>query len=117
VYGRLPLMLTRNCPAANSPKGCLHCSKALPELTDRRGIKFPVRCFGACSEVLNSVPLFLADRLSEVRSTDFGTLLFTDESPAEAANIIEAYRAALRGEPVARKESGFTRGLYNRGIE
>ena len=117
VYGRLPLMLTRNCPAANSPKGCLHCNKALPELTDRRGIKFPVRCFGACSEVLNSVPLFLADRISEVRNADFGTLLFTDESPEEAAKIIETYRAALRGEPVARKESGFTRGLYSRGIE
>lgn len=116
VYGRLPLMLTRNCPAANSPKGCLHC-KTLPELTDRRGVKFPVRCFGSCSEVLNSVPLFLADRISDVRNVDFGTLLFTDESPDEAGKIIDTYRVAVRGEPVSRRESGFTRGLTSRGIE
>lgn len=109
LYGRLPLMLTRNCPAANAG-GCQNCSTA-PELTDRRGVKFPVQCCGACSEVLNSVPLYMADRLAEVRNQDFGLLRFTTESAEEAAQIIEAYcsGAAARGE--------YTRGLYYRGME
>ncbi len=78
LYGRLPLMLCRNCPAANSGKPCAECRE--PELTDRRGIRFPVRCYGACSEVLNSLPLYLADRLRDVRNMDFGLLRFSTES-------------------------------------
>lgn len=109
LYGRLPLMLTRNCPAANAG-GCLHCRTA-PELTDRRGVKFPVQCYGACSEVLNSVPLYMADRLAEVKNQDFGLLRFTTESKEEAAEIIEAYRS---GAPA---RGGYTRGLYYRGME
>lgn len=45
VYGRQALMLTRNCPLANSPKGCLHC-KEPGYLTDRKRKKFPVVCRG-----------------------------------------------------------------------
>ena len=36
-------MLTRNCPLANSPKGCLGC-KTPGCLTDRKRKKFPVVC-------------------------------------------------------------------------
>ena len=61
VYGRAPLMLTRNCPLANSPKGCLHC-KEPGCLTDRKRKQFPVVCRGGKNiEVLNSVPLWLCD--------------------------------------------------------
>lgn len=116
IYGRLPLMLCRNCPAANSPQGCLHC-KTPPELTDRRGIKFPVQCAGACSEVLNSVPLFLADRMKDIKNLDFGTLRFTTERSDEAEAILENYRLALSGTAVPAPEDGLTRGLYYRGIE
>lgn len=109
LYGRLPLMLTRNCPAANAG-GCKNC-KTAPLLTDRRGIRFPVQCYGACSEVLNSVPLYLADRLNEVRNQDFGLLRFSTESREEAGKIIEQY---MIGAPASGE---FTRGLYYRGIE
>nr|WP_319489637.1 DUF3656 domain-containing protein [uncultured Caproiciproducens sp.] len=109
LYGRLPLMLTRNCPAANAD-GCQNCRTA-PFLTDRRGIRFPVQCHGACSEVLNSVPLYMADRLNEVRNQDFGVLRFTTESTEEAEELIGRY---LTGAP---DDGEHTRGLYYRGIE
>lgn len=111
LYGRLPLMLCRNCPAANSERGCLHCTTA-PELTDRRGVKFPIQCRGACSEVLNSVPLFMADRMDEVKNMDFGLLRFSVESSGEAGKIIEEYASGRAG-----KREDITRGLYFRGIE
>ncbi|MBW7572958.1 U32 family peptidase [Caproiciproducens sp. AGMB10547] len=109
LYGRLPLMLTRNCPAANAG-GCKNC-KTAPFLTDRKGIRFPVQCFGACSEVLNSVPLYMADRLAEVRNQDFGVLRFTTETAYEAEEVINRY---LTGAP---GNGELTRGLYYRGIE
>lgn len=43
LYGRQPLMLTRNCPLANSPKGCLNCKHA-GKIRDRKGVEFPVHC-------------------------------------------------------------------------
>ena len=104
-------MLTRNCPAANSAKGCLHCTAA-PELTDRKGVHFPVQCYGACSEVLNSVPLWMADRLAEVKQMDFGVLRFTTETREEQQSILEAYLHA-DGTPPA--QGTFTRGLYYKG--
>lgn len=109
LYGRLPLMLTRNCPAANAG-GCKNC-KNTPVLTDRRGIHFPVQCYDACSEVLNSVPLYMADRLNEVRNQDFGVLRFSTETTKETEKIIDQY---LSGAPCPDE---FTRGLYYRGIE
>ena len=44
VYGRLPLMHFRNCPL-RAQIGCTAC-RARGELTDRRGVKFPVECGG-----------------------------------------------------------------------
>ena len=115
LYGRLPLMLCRNCPAKNSGKPCADCHE--PELTDRRGIHFPVRCYGACSEVLNSLPLSLSDRLRDVRNIDFGLLRFTTESTGEAERILGLFRAAQNGEAHAEPEGTYTRGLYYRGFE
>ena len=113
VYGRLPLMLTRACPAANGPKGCLRCRKTghIPVLTDRRGVQFPVQCMGACSEVLNSVPLELCDRPSELRFADFGTARFTTEPEETWGGVLTRLFAgeAPSGE--------WTRGLAYRGIE
>lgn len=109
LYGRLPLMLTRNCPIANAG-GCKHCTTT-QFLTDRRNVRFPVQCYGACSEVLNSVPLYMADRLGEVRNQDFALLRFSTESKCKADDIIRKY---LTGAPI---EENYTRGLYYRGIE
>ncbi len=112
VYGRLPLMLTRNCPAANGPSGCLHCRKTgkTPWLTDRKGLRFPVQCTGSCSEVLNSLPLELSDMLASFRNLDFGVLRFTTESKEEQGAVLRRYFAG--GAP----EGEYTRGLSRRGF-
>ena len=109
AYGRQPLMLLRNCPVS-AVSGCAHCGGD-GELTDRTGAKFPVRCSGGCSELLNAVPLYLADRLSELPKTAFYYLHFTDETPNRVAEVLREYRNG--GTP----PSGFTRGLYKRGVE
>lgn len=110
VYGRMPLMLTRNCPAANGPKGCLACKKP-PVLTDRKGIAFPLQCAGGCTEVLNSVPVVLADRKREIQGMDFVVFRFSVENSVESE---ENFRAFHKGN---RPESGYTRGLSDRGVD
>ena len=109
VYGRLPLMLARNCPAANGI-ACKVC-KGNGKLTDRMGIVFPVVCESGCAEVLNSRPLYMADRLAEIKNMDFITLYFTTESKSECEAVIKAY---TEGSP---PQGEFTRGLYYRGVE
>lgn len=108
-YGRLPLMITRNCPVANVKK-CGQC-KSGASLTDRLGVEFPVRCSGGFSEIFNSRPIYLADRLCELKNIDYQILYFTIEKASECEKIIKAYikGAVPRGE--------FTRGLYYRGVE
>ncbi len=108
IYGRLPLMLTRNCPIA-AELGCKRCTGCL---TDRTGAVFPIICRREIGiyELLNSRPVFLADRLNDF-NLDFADLYFSVETPEEAADILEKYRsgAGPMGE--------FTRGLYYRGVE
>lgn len=109
VYGRTPLMLTRNCPIRNG-KSCKECGRK-SGLTDRKGIFFPVLCENGFSELFNSRPTYMGDRLSEIRNVDFHLYDFTTESKAECAEILRAYAA---GEaPVGE----YTRGLFYRGVE
>lgn len=109
AYGRLPLMLTRNCPVKNG-MSCAECGRN-QAITDRRGISFPIKCRQGYSELLNSVPIYLADRLSEVEGLDFLLLHFTDEAPALVEKIISAYR---HGSP---PPAEYTRGLYYRAVK
>ncbi len=110
LYGRQPLMLTRNCPRQCSGAACSSCTPH-DGMTDRRGVTFPTACMGGCTELLNSVPLYWADRLHEVPVTDFYLLHFTTESPDEVARIVSAYRTG--GTAVGE----ITRGLYRRSVE
>lgn len=108
AYGRLPLMLARNCPVKNNI-GCYACG-GNGRLTDRKGVEFPVKCSEyPCVEVLNSVPLYMGDRMQEI-NTSFAHFYFTDESPAEVEKIISLYE---NGDKAPFK---FTRGLYYRGV-
>lgn len=109
LYGRQPLMLTRNCPRQAALGGCNGCTGQ--GITDRTGVTFPVTCVGGCSEVLNSVPLYWGDRLVEVPPVDFHLFHFTDETAAQAAAVLTAYKTG--GKPPA----AITRGLYRRGVE
>ncbi len=101
VYGRLPLMIMRNCPIA-AQVGCKNCKKSL---TDRTGTVFPVLCHRAegTYELLNSRPIWLADRLGGL-NLDFADLWFTTETPDEVAEIVKAYKEGRKAGGV------FTRG-------
>ncbi len=109
LYGRQPLMLTRNCPRQAALGSCADCNGQ--GLTDRTGTVFPVMCAGGCSEILNSVPLYWADKLEEIPRRDFSLLHFTTESTEEVTNITALYRHGGRGP------GAITRGLYRRGVE
>lgn len=111
LYGRQPLMLCRNCPK-RAAAGCRRregdrfCS-----LADRKGIRFPLACAGGCAELLNSAPLYWADKREEIPPLDFWLLHFTVETAEETAGILLRYRQG--GEA----PTPFTRGLCRRGVE
>ena len=108
AYGRLPLMRFRACPVMGKA-GCGDCD-GRRELTDRRGVKFPVMCserkYGT---LLNSVPLHIAER--NLPALDFLTLWFTLETPEEVKTVIDQYKNAV---PSAAPRTG---GLYFRQIQ
>ena len=107
AYGKVPLMTFKNCPIKNG-KTCNECDKR-GVLTDRMGIDFPVRCRMGYSEMLNSVPIWLADRKTELNHLDFLTLYFTDESRERVTEVINAYKNGLS------TDIKYTRGLYYKG--
>ena len=80
-------------------------------ITDRKGTSFPVMCNFGCSELLNSRPLYMGDRLREISNVDFRMFRFTDETREEAESVLLAYE---KGE---KPKGEFTRGLYYRGVE
>lgn len=102
--GRLPLMLTRNCPADNSPEREML-------LRDRKDMEFPLQNYGSCTEVLNSVPLDLSDRRKELLGADFEVLRFSVENSVETGDIFKLFN-----NEECRKGL-YTRGLYYRGVE
>ncbi len=107
AYGRLPLMLTRNCPIKQAVGSCAKCTGFLE---DRTGRCFPVRCDGVSCEILNSEILSLSDRLNEA-NVSFVQLNFYDESAEDIQRIFDCFR---KGEKLDIKE--MTRGLYYRGV-
>lgn len=107
AYGRVPLMLTRNCPVKSSI-GCYECN-AQGKLTDRKGYEFPVICSDyPCVELLNCVPIYMLDRMDEIK-TDFAHFCFSTETEEEVEKIISLY------ENRAKAPFNYTRGLYQRG--
>lgn len=109
AYGRLPLMLTANCPIRNDI-GCKNCKG---KLFDRTGREFPVRCPKGrdCAEILNSDILYLADKLTDFDNADYMELHFYEENAHRINEIIKAYS----GERGAKPENA-TNGLYYRGV-
>lgn len=109
IYGYLPLMIVKNCPVRRH-MSCKSC-QGKQFLIDRKGNRFPVICNQKrYSEILNCMPLYLADKLEDFSKLNFGTLYFTTEDRKQTAEIIKAYhnRSPFDGK--------FTRGLYYRGI-
>lgn len=107
VYGKMPLMLTRNCPIKNSI-GCYECARQ-GKLTDRKGYEFEVLCSKyPCVEMLNTHPIYMLDRLREVK-TDFVHFYFSTETADEVSHIIDLYKKGRK------PDFKYTRGLYQRG--
>ncbi len=110
IYGRLPLMLTRNCPGVNSKtKVCAECG-GLNYITDRKEISFPYKCSGGCTQIYNSVPLYMGDRLREIKSADFNIMLFTTETPEQKLYALNSVKQQNK------ISGGHTRGLYYKGV-
>ena len=110
LYGKLPLMLTRNCPGVNSAtKTCRQCGGS-GFITDRKNIDFLYRCNGGCTQIFNSVPLYMGDRKKELSCVDFYTLFFTDENHRQKTDILHCVR---HGKKI---DGHYTRGLYDKGV-
>ncbi len=118
VYGRLELMVTKNCPLKAMGKCRRH--KAGCCLKDKTGEEFPVICTEQCvPRILNSKPVYMADKPSELLSLNADTwrLNFTTEDAPAVKEIINRYKAAVHGikaEPM--KQNTFTRGHFMRGV-
>jgi len=109
IYGKLPLMVTRNCPIRLS--GCKDC-KGFGTLTDRKKEVFEVRCTGRrYSEIFNSKPVYLADKMNEVSGIDYGLLSFTTEGAKQVDRIL------LRYTQTHEAMENITRGLYYRNVK
>ena len=79
-------------------------------LTDRMGVDFPVVCKNGASFILNSVPLWLADKKDEIRNIDYELIYFTNESKNECMQVMSAYNNNEKAP------DEFTRGLYFRKV-
>ena len=108
AYGRLPLMLTRNCPLKNG-RTCAECDKK-GYVTDRKNIQFPIMCRSGYSELLNSAPLYMADRIDEIPPVNYLLLYFTNETVDEVNEIIGRYNHGEK--PIG----DYTRNLYYRDL-
>lgn len=98
IYGRLPLMITEKCVARElaGKNSCEVCENGKILLTDRRGVDFPVlRRFQHRSLIVNSVPIYMADRKKELEAAELlhGHFIFTVESESEIRQTLEAYRS------------------------
>ncbi|MDD6483120.1 MAG: U32 family peptidase [Clostridiales bacterium] len=119
-YGKIGLMLMKNCPV----KALGHCRRDGGEyrLRDRKHEEFSFICHEGCvCELLNSKPIFMADKMRELLETniDYIRLVFTDEDYRQCKEIIQLYKAALCMNKIKNpfEVNGFTRGHFFRGVE
>lgn len=109
-YGYLPLMLCRTCPNKSAGIDCKSC-KNRSKMTDRKGEKFWLSCDGICTEVLNCVPLFIAEEEYSKLYTNFHTLRFSVENYVETVENLRDFN------PFSMLKDKITRGLYKRGVK
>ena len=109
-YGHLPVMLCRACPNKSAGISCKSC-KNQSKMTDRKGKRFPLKCDGGCTEVLNCVPLYIASEEISNLSADFNIWRFSVE------NYVEKVETTADFNRFSMLKDNFTRGLYRRGVE
>ncbi len=97
VYGRIPLMVTEKC-LGREVADCHACGEGRVALVDRRRAEFPVmREWSHRSLILNSVPVYMADREEELSRYGISLwhFLFTVEKKEEIRRILGAYEKGL----------------------
>lgn len=110
IYGYIPVMITKNC-MIKAAVGCKNHKGAV--LKDRTGAIFKIKCLPDCkNEIYNSIPIVMSDKLNDLKNSglSFGRLDFTFETPEEAIEIYEHYKA---GKPL---NINFTRGKFYKGV-
>ena len=94
IYGRIPLMLLEKC-VASEVTSCDHCAKGIANITDRRGISFPIlREFEHRNVIYNSAPTYMADKESELSRAGITNrhFIFSTESKNEVDYIISCHK-------------------------
>ena len=109
VYGHLPLMTFRACPA-RGVNGCGACD-GHPQLRDRYQETFPMLCCNCrYSVMLNPHPLYMGDIREELPGHVSPSFYFYLESAEECAGVKRTYDA---GEKLSET---CTRALYKRKL-
>ena len=91
VYGKLPVMTTHKCVLKDT-YGCDRCSGYVK---DRQGAElFAEGIYGHRNVIYNAVPIYMADKLSELKGFSHH-FIFSDEKRERAYEIIEAYKKGL----------------------
>ncbi len=133
VYGRLPLMVTVQCPVGlyegkkREGKFCLKKGYIKEDfyLKDRKGLDFPVvtSCESCYAEILNSRPIFMADKLVDLMPLNVGyfRLCFTTEGAEFVKGCVKAHGQLLADEAPAlefldRNKLIGTHGHFYRGV-
>ncbi len=122
VYGRLPLMVSAQCPKKTTGK-CNHRQEYV-SLTDRKHVKFPVKteCDFCYNVIYNSVPLCLFGDADKIMRLGFSgvRLEFTDETAEETEHVLKLAVSAFSGEKTEFGkvlQKGYTRGHFQKGAE
>ena len=117
AYGRLPVMIMENCVIKS--QGYCQKSGGVYELCDRMGERFPIICENCKNILLNSVPIYMADKAADLVSlnVDAIRLKFTTETPDEVKKVIKAYKEGLSGTVPKGVFDKITRGHFYRGAE
>ncbi len=111
VYGRLALMKTANCPL----KGKGFCGKNVSDafISDRKGEKLGIVCDcpDCTAYILNSKPLYMADKLGDIPCNISSlNLCFTTETAEDCKKIINLYNSGDAAD------FGFTRGHFYKAV-
>ena len=94
VYGRIPLMLLEKC-VASEVSSCERCKSGYTQITDRKGITFPIlREFEHRNVIYNSNPTYMADRESDLARAGVTNqhFIFSSESKNEVNYVISCYK-------------------------
>ena len=94
VYGRIPLMVLEKC-IGKDIADCNTCNSGKMQLTDRRGVSFPVlREQDHRSVIYNSIPTGMSDRVRELDRASIVNrhFIFSTETARHVDAVINAYK-------------------------